>query len=69
MADEDISLTEDQLLENLDESNNGESEFLNENEVSIENNWFWNVKLPSEATQIFGNVIVENAETIKDGRC
>lgn len=30
MADEDISLTEDQLLDNLDESNNGEAEFLNE---------------------------------------
>jgi len=32
MADEDISLTEDQLLDNLDESNNGEAEFLNEDE-------------------------------------
>lgn len=30
MADEDISLTEDQLLDNLDDTNNGESEFLNE---------------------------------------
>lgn len=30
MADEDISLTEDQLLDNLDESNNDEAEFLNE---------------------------------------
>lgn len=30
MADEDISLTEDQLLENLDDGNNGDSEFLNE---------------------------------------
>lgn len=30
MADEDISLTEDQLLENMDDANNGESEFLNE---------------------------------------
>lgn len=30
MADEDISLNEDQLLDNLDESNNGEAEFLNE---------------------------------------
>lgn len=30
MADEDISLTEDQLLDNLEEGNNGESEFLNE---------------------------------------
>lgn len=31
MADEDISLNEDQLLDNLDE-NNGDSEFLNEDE-------------------------------------
>lgn len=30
MADEDISLNEDQLLDNLDESNNDEAEFLNE---------------------------------------
>lgn len=30
MADEDISLTEDQLLENLDDGNNGDAEFLNE---------------------------------------
>lgn len=30
MADEDISLTEDQLLDNLDDTNNGESEYLNE---------------------------------------
>lgn len=30
MADEDISLNEDQLLENLDDGNNGDSEFLNE---------------------------------------
>lgn len=30
MADEDISLTEDQLLETLDDPNNGDSEFLNE---------------------------------------
>jgi len=32
MADEDISLTEDQLLENLDDGNNGDAEFLNEDE-------------------------------------
>lgn len=30
MADEDISLNEDQLLDNLDDGNNGDSEFLNE---------------------------------------
>lgn len=30
MADEDISLTEDQLLDNLDDTNNGDAEFLNE---------------------------------------
>lgn len=30
MADEDISLNEDQLLENLDDGNNGDAEFLNE---------------------------------------
>lgn len=30
MADEDISLNEDQLLENLDDGNNGDTEFLNE---------------------------------------
>lgn len=32
MADEDISLTEDQLLENLDDGNNGDGEF---NEVKM----------------------------------
>lgn len=38
MADEDISLTEDQLLENLDDGNNGDSEFLNEvNHFSVKN--------------------------------
>lgn len=30
MADEDIALNEDQLLDNLDESNNDEADFLNE---------------------------------------
>lgn len=30
MADEDISLTEDQLLDNLDDTGNGDAEFLNE---------------------------------------
>lgn len=30
MADEDISLNEDQLLESLDDGNNGDAEFLNE---------------------------------------
>lgn len=30
MADEDISLSEDQLLDNLEDGNNGDSEFLNE---------------------------------------
>lgn len=30
MADEDISLNEDQLLDSLDDGNNGDSEFLNE---------------------------------------
>lgn len=34
MADEDISLTEDQLLENLDDGNNGDAEF----EVNIHSN-------------------------------
>lgn len=34
MADEDISLNEDQLLENLDDAN-GESELLNDTEVKI----------------------------------
>lgn len=35
MADEDISLTEDQLLDNLDETNNGDAEFLNEVSFSL----------------------------------
>lgn len=35
MADEDISLTEDQLLDNLDDTNNGDSEFLIEVNNSI----------------------------------
>lgn len=30
MADEDISLTEDQLLDNLNDTDNGDAEFLNE---------------------------------------
>lgn len=37
MADEDISLNEDQLLENLDDGNNGDSEFLNEVNIHFDN--------------------------------
>ena len=33
MADEDISLNEDQLLDNLDDGNNGDAEFLNEVQI------------------------------------
>lgn len=35
MADEDISLTEDQLLDTLDDPTNGDSEFLNEVNIDI----------------------------------
>lgn len=34
MADEDLSLNEDQLLEHLDDAN-GDAELLNETEVSL----------------------------------
>lgn len=35
MADEDLALNDDQLLENLDETNgDNEAELINENEVS-----------------------------------
>lgn len=38
MADEDLSLNEDQLLENLDEANGeNETELINENEVRPRN--------------------------------
>lgn len=35
MADEDISLNEDQLLGSLDDPNNGDSEYLNEVNIAI----------------------------------
>lgn len=41
MADEDLALNEDQLLENLDETNgDNEAELINENEVSKKQKYF-----------------------------
>lgn len=54
MADEDISLTEDQLLDNLDDTGNGDAEFLNEVNYSTTFVWkfFSDIYLPSFSVKI-----------------
>lgn len=66
MADEDISLTEDQLLDNLDESNNGDAEF-NEVNTKKTTKFLTNLMLCKSHTNFTFCYANENA-TISIGR-
>lgn len=63
MADEDISLNEDQLLESLDDGNNGDAEFLNEVSYATKKKPFY-----EKNRNNFGNLmlnIMTNASVIR----